>query len=226
MLRQQAVIEGRGSSTFCQIPEPVYLHICRCRDENRNFSQVPEPRRRLGREIFPSPKTHIKGELRISLSPIPYAGATSYFPHISSYSFIFLTYSFIFPTYSFIFTTTRNSQMWRHQAGAVLANRETTPRSRPGNFGWYKYGSAKSNISTYFFIFLHIFHIFLHIFYIFLHIFHIFLHIFPIFLHISFIFPTSTNSRMWRDQGGGCTRESWNYPQIEFWLNKIITSFF
>ena len=49
-------------------------------------------------------------------------------------------------------------------------------------------GCAKSNISTYFFIFFHIFNIrvlvFLHIFDIFLHIFNLFLHIFGLFLHI------------------------------------------
>ena len=69
----------------------------------------------------------------------------------------------------------------------------------------YRYGRAKSNILTYFLIFLHIFVIFLHIFHIFFHIFDVFLHIFQIFLHIfglflliltlfpsySFIFSTS-----------------------------------
>ena len=76
------------------------------------------------------------------------------------------------------------------------------------------YESARSNISTCFFIFLHIFDILLHIFHICLHIFHIFLHIFDIFLHILGIFlhivyikefPNVTSS------GGECTRESWLY---------------
>ena len=118
VLRQNAVVEGRGSSTIFQIPEPVY------RGKGQNFSksqslregfgveffQASEPKRKLGRGIFSSPKAHITGELRISPSTIPYAGATSYFPHISSYSFLF--------------TISRNS---RHQAGAVLANPEITP---------------------------------------------------------------------------------------------------
>ena len=64
--------------------------------------------------------------------------------------------------------------------------------------GPYRYGSAKSNTTTYFFIlFLHIFDIFFRIFYIFLHVFYIFLHIFHIFLHIYKIkeFPNVTSSR-------------------------------
>ena len=59
------------------------------------------------------------------------------------------------------------------------------------------YGTARFNISLYFFIFLHTFDIFLYIF-------HIFLYIFDIVLHIYCIkeFPYVTSS------GGGCTRES------------------
>ena len=49
-------------------------------------------------------------------------------------------------------------------------------------------GDAKSNISTYSFMFLHIFDISLHISFTFLHIFHLFLHIFDIFLHTLRIF--------------------------------------
>ena len=53
--RQQAVIEGRGSTTFFQTPEPVQR-------QSSEFFQVPETRRRLRRGIFPSPMAHIKGE--------------------------------------------------------------------------------------------------------------------------------------------------------------------
>ena len=61
----------------------------------------------------------------------------------------------------------------------------------------YRYGSAKSNISTYFFILLHIFYIFLHIFHMFLHIssyrhisFTFSTYYFFIFLHISYIWSS------------------------------------
>ena len=75
-------------------------------------------------------------------------------------------------------------------------------RGRNQNFsksqGPYRYGRAKSNISTYFLIFLYIFDIFFRIFYIFLHI-SSYIVIFPsysyilstyffIYLHISFLF--------------------------------------
>ena len=77
-------------------------------------------------------------------------------------------------------------------------------------------GTAKSNILTYFFILLHTFDIFLHIFLMFLHIspysvlFSSYSFILHIFFHISFIFLHLPNVT-WSG-GGGCTRESWNYP--------------
>ena len=109
VLRQQAVIAGRGAQHFFK-SQSMYRGRAQNFSKSQSlgggsgmelpeFFQVPEPRRKLGRGILPSPKAHIKGE-NSEFSQVPPMGVPNpIYRHISSYFHIFSTYSCMFPSY-------------------------------------------------------------------------------------------------------------------------------
>jgi len=87
----------------------AYLHICRCRDEDRNFSKSQSPYKGGEFGVFPSPRDYMKAVLRIFPSPkthidmgVPnpiYWHISSYFPDISSYFWLIPSYFLHILTY-------------------------------------------------------------------------------------------------------------------------------
>ena len=108
---QQAVIEGRGSSTFFQIPKPVQR-------QSVKFFQVPQ-----------SPGRSLGWNFSKSQGPYRYGSAKS---NILTYSFIYCTYSFHFHHIYYIkeFPNVTSSE----GKGVYSQILKLLPRSRSENF--------------------------------------------------------------------------------------------
>ena len=98
-----------------------------------------------------------------------------------------------------------NLRVYKEAELRIIPSPKAQKEARAWNFsksqGPYRYGSAKNNTSTYFFIFLHMFDIFLRIF-------HILLHILPYFLHIPSYLLHQGIPECDVIRGEGCTRKS------------------